>query len=178
MPVNTGIVVKSQYSFETVCRPLAGFLRYCYLIIDSQLGWPFDRSWRDLPESEKVLEAQYFDVPECRYSASSCWRPRTFPKLAPHVILDEWTSFYAIEATDEEDARVRAGRIALNDVGDLSAEFFETLDNLVALFMFSPDGWSWWEFYSSRPYLYQAIRAAFPAWIERSTKTAGQPPTK
>jgi hypothetical protein len=61
--------------------------------------------------------------------------------------VDEWTSFFAIDAPEEE-ARSRASRIARR-IGDLSREFFADLDGLADLFMFHADGW--WEFYTAHP---------------------------
>ncbi len=86
--------------------------------------------------------------------------------------MDEWTYFYAIDAS-EEDARIRAGRIARH-IGDLSREFFEELDSLADLFMFHADGW--WELYTARPHWYARLRSGFPGCSERSSRLAGEPP--
>src|SRR5947209_3902071 len=111
MPIKTGLVLKGTNSLETVCRPIENFLRYCYVIIDCQQACPpFDYSWR--LANEKILQEQFFHVPELRSSSASCWRPRTLPKLAAHFLLDEWTHFFAFESRHENEARVHATKIA------------------------------------------------------------------
>jgi hypothetical protein len=173
MPVKGGLVLKGYHRLEVICRPLSAYWTRCYWAIDNQAG-PFDSRWTyGSPENEALLARQFLDVPECRNSSTTCWRPRTLPKLAAHVVVDEWTYFFAIDAPEEE-ARIRAGRIARR-IGDLSRAFFEDLDGLADLFMFHADGW--WEFHAARPHWHDRLRSSLPGCTERSSRRAGEPPT-
>src|SRR5690242_3832064 len=128
MPVKSGLVLQGDHRLEAVCRPLSADLTRCYWVIDDQAG-PFDSRWiHGSPENEAWLGRQLLDVPACRDSSTTCWRPRTLPKLAGQLVVDEWTYFFALDV-QEEEARTRAGRIARR-IGDLSLEFFEGLDGL------------------------------------------------
>jgi hypothetical protein len=158
MPVKSGLVLTGDDRLEVICRPLSTSLTRCSWVIDDQTG-PFDSRWiYESPENQALLARQFLDVPECRNSSTTCWRPRTLPKLAGHLIVDEWTYFFAIDAPEEE-ARQRAGRIARR-IGDLSREFFADLDGLADLFLFHADGW--WEFYTARPHWHDRLRNSFP----------------
>jgi hypothetical protein len=86
--------------------------------------------------------------------------------------VDEWTYFFAIDASKEE-VRIQAGRIARH-IGDLSREFFGELDRLADLFRFHADGW--WEFSTARTYWHDRLRSGFPGCTERSSRRAGEPP--
>jgi hypothetical protein len=172
MAVKSGLVLEGRHRLEAVCRPLSAHLTRCYWVIDDQTG-PFDSRWvHGSPDHGALLRRQFLDVPECRDSSTTCWRPRTLPKLADRILVDEWTYFFAIDAPEEE-ARSRAGRIARH-IGDLSVGFFEGLDGLADLFLFHGDGW--WELYTARPDWHQRLRSGLPGCTERSTRRAGKPP--
>jgi hypothetical protein len=172
MPVKSGLVLKGYDRLEVVLRPLAPYPTRCHWVIDDQTG-PFDSLWiYGTPENEALLGRQFLDVPECRNTSTTCWRPRTLPKLASHLIVDEWTYFFAIDAPEEEACR-RAGLI-VRHIGDLSGEFLDGLDSLADLFMFHADGW--WEFYPTNLNWYHRLRSRLPGCTERSLRRAGEPP--
>ncbi len=172
MAVKSGLVLEGYHRLEVICRPLSAYLTRCYWVIDDQTG-PFDSLWiYGSPENEALHDRQFLDVLDCENTSMTCWRPKTLPNLATHLVVDEWTYFFAIDAPEEE-ARIRAGRIARH-IGDLSREFFEELDGLADLLMFHADGW--WEFYAARPNWHDSLRSSFPGMIERSSKRAGEPP--
>ena len=172
MAVKNGLTLQGYLPLDVVCHPLAAELARCYWVIDEQAG-PFDSLWiYQAPEPEELLDRQFLEVPECRGTSTTCWRPGTLPRLAAHLIVDEWTYLFAIDAP-EEGVRDRAGRIARH-IGDLSAEFFAGLDGLADLFLLHVDGW--WELYPTRPEWYRRLQGDLPGAIERSAKWAGQPP--
>ena len=170
--VRSGLVLKGYHRLEAICRPLSADFARCYWVIADQ-GCPFDSAWiYESPDNEALIDRQFLEVPECENTSTTCWRPGTLPKLAGHVVVDEWTYFFAIDAPEPEACN-RAGRIAKH-IGDLSGEFFECLDELADLFMFHVDGW--WEFYAVRSEWHERLRTGLPGCIERSWKRAGQPP--
>jgi hypothetical protein len=173
MPIESGLVLTGNHRLEAVCHPLSADLSRCYWIVDDQAG-PFDSLWiYESPEHEAMLDRLFLDVPECRDSSTTCWRPRTLAELASHLVVDEWTYFFAIDAPEAEACR-RAGHIARH-IGDLPEGFFESLDDFADLFLFHADGW--WEFYPTRPDWHQRLRCGLPGCTERESRLAGQPPT-
>lgn len=106
MPVKSGLVLEGYHRLEVICRPLSAYLTRCYWVIDDQTG-PFDSPWiYESPENEALHDRQLLDVPECENTSTTCWRPKTLPNLATHLVVDEWTYFFAIDAPEEED-RIR-----------------------------------------------------------------------
>src|SRR5689334_21769313 len=97
MATKLGLVLAGDHPLDSVLRPLAPYLTRCHWIIDDQSG-PFDSSWMyESPENEELLDRESLDVLECENTSTTCWRPRTLPRLAAHLVVDEWTYFFAID---------------------------------------------------------------------------------
>jgi hypothetical protein len=166
-----GLVLRGSHRLEDLLRPLHPYPTRCHWIIDDQTG-PFDSVWiYGSPENEALIARQQ-DVAECRDTTTSCWRPRTLPKLSAHVVVDEWTYFFAIDAPEDE-VRRRAGHLSRR-IGDLSEEFFSRLDVLADLFMFHADGW--WEFYATCPDWHGRLQSGLAGCVLRTARRAGEPP--
>ena len=166
-----GIILAGEQKLSAVMHPLAAELAPCYWLLDVQSG-PFDSRWLDAsPENQAMVERKWVNVPACDGSAS-CWRPHTFPQLADHVVIDEWTYFFAMNCREEDLAR-RAEWI-VRRIGKMDAEFFGGLGGVADLFLFHADGW--WEFYAPQAAWRVKLAAAFPTGVERSWREAGEPP--
>jgi hypothetical protein len=167
----SGLILPGNRSFREVIHPLAVEVAPCFWIIDDQQG-PFNSSWRDANES--IVDRKSFGVPACRNTSSSCWRPHTFPRLAGHVYVDEWTYFFAMRCREEEVPQ-RAEWI-VRHIGEFTGDFFGLLSSFADLFLFQADGW--WELYTSHVEWRRKFRDSHPKSFERSWKQAGEPPSK
>jgi hypothetical protein len=168
----SGLILPGYRSFREVVHPLAAGVAPCFWVIDDQQG-PFDSRWLYAsPENEALVEKKLFDAPACRNTSSSCWRPHTFPRLAEHVYVDEWTYFFAMRCSDEEVPQ-RAEWV-VRHIGKLTGDFFGHLSQVAELFLFHADGW--WELYTSDVEWRQRFRDSFPESFERSWQRAGDPP--
>jgi hypothetical protein len=167
-----GVVLPGYLPFRAVIQPLAVEVAPCFWLIDDQSG-PFDSRWvYASPANEALRERKWFDAPECRNTSASCWRPHTFPRLAEHIVVDEWTYFFAMRCREDEVPQ-RAAWI-VRHIGKLTGEFFEHLSRAADLFLFHADGW--WELYTHHVGWSRKFRPVFPASYERSWQKAGQPP--
>jgi hypothetical protein len=173
MPVVSGLVLDGSRSLAEVCAPLATELSRCFWVIDCQSG-PWKSDWMyESERNEALADRQLWDVPALANTSTSGLRPRTLPRLADRLILDEWSYFFAIDAP-EAQALVQATAL-VRHIGDLSEEFLRTVDSLCDVFLCHVDGW--WEFYCGRPDWCCRLKAAWPGCRERGLGSAGQPPS-
>lgn len=169
-----GIVLARKPRLPTILRPLATELAPCYWLVDVQWG-PFKPGWQfGSAENEALIAKKLVDVPACRDVISTCWGPHTFPRLAEHVVIDEWSYFFAMKCR-KDDVDRRAEWIVPR-IGRLGADFFDGLGDVADLFLVHADGW--WEFYSPHATWRAKFAAAFPRSVERSWREAGEAPEK
>jgi len=169
-----GLVLPGNMSFRDVIQPLAADIADCFWLIDDQTG-PFDPQWVCAsPENEAIVEERCVDVPVCRNSSSTCWRPRTFPQLAEHVIVDEQTYFFAMRCREHQVPR-RADWL-VRHIGRLTAGFFEQVSEVADIFVCNPA--DWWEIYTHHVEWREKLRQAFPASFERSWTKVGHVPVE
>ena len=165
--MDPGLVLSENRSFSEVIRPLTTEIAPCFWLIRHQSGGPFDSLF--VSQNESLFSRKRFDVPACRNTDCSCWWPHTFPRLAEHVFLDEYTSFLALRC-DEDRVREWAEAHAQQFTG----ECFGPLEQQADLFLLYGDGW--WEMYTPRADWQQKLRLAFPQCYARSWRKAGEPP--
>lgn len=164
--MDKGLVLSKDESFSEVIRPLRAELAPCFWLVSHQSGGPFDSLF--VSQNEALFEKQRFDVPACRHTDCSCWRPATFPRLAERVILDEYTHFFALQC-GELEMRQWAEAYARQ----LTHEFGR-LEQRADLYLVYGDGW--WEIYTPHADWLRRFRHAFPTSCDRSWRKAGQPP--
>jgi len=168
-----GLIVRQKLSFAEIIAPLAVELAPCYWITFIQSGGPFSGDWlSESPRHTEKIERKRFDVPAMNDGALCCWRPHTFPPLAKHVRLDEWSSFWAVRCSDDE---------AVERLLRFKGDWHETLGDELArtareadLYLMYPDGW--WEIYTRHEDWRRKCQAAFADSFERSWKKAGESP--
>jgi hypothetical protein len=160
-----GLIRPEDRSFAEIIRPLAAEVAPCYWAVCHQSGGPFDSH---LAINNPRIEEKRLDVAACHYTDISCWRPFTFPLLAAHVRLDEWTQFAAIRG---DEARLR--ELAASSKKQDFAQFFgvEQPADLLLLYVHG-----WWEAYSPHFEWRKKVRIAFPQSYERSWRKRGEPP--
>lgn len=164
-----GVILPTDLAFAEVIRPLAAEVGMCFWFVDHQSGGPFDSLY--ISAHEQLFEKKRLDVLIGPNSYVSCWRPYTFPRLAEHVRLDEWTRFWGIQCNEAKaSGRVRwldAHSPSINDaLGPMGAD----------ILLLWPAGW--WEIYTSHDDWRQKLRRAFPNSYERSWRKAGEPPRR
>jgi hypothetical protein len=168
MAIESGFVLPGQVPLSEICKPLALELSRCFWLVDVQSG--LFRSRFDL--TEDLVERLSWPHPATEQSSTRGLRPGSIPHLAPHLKVDEWSYYFAID-TAEEEAFERVWKLAPR-VGDLSEAFLEHLDELADLFIMHVDGW--WEMYSGRPDWIRRLRDAWPDLQERPLCLAGVSP--
>lgn len=92
-----GLIVPEYRPFAEIVQPLTAEVGPCHWVVCHQSGGPFDSH---LAMNEPRVEKKRLDVAACDYTDISCWRPFTFPLLAAHVRIDEWTQFAAIRVDE------------------------------------------------------------------------------
>lgn len=132
----------------------------------SPVGRAFDSL---LAVNEPRVEKKRLDVAACRNTDISCWRPFTFPLLAAHVRLDEWTYFAAIRG---EEAKLH--ELAVGSKRDFTRFF--GLEQPADLFLLYGEGW--WEAYTARVGWRKTFCMGFPKSYERSRRKMGAPPDR
>jgi hypothetical protein len=174
MPVTHGIILDGYRSLPEVCAPLATEFERCFWVICVQSG-PFDFGWLfESERNEALVERQLVDVPALDNSGTCVLRPGSIPRLANHLVVDEWSYFFAIDAP-EPQVRFRA-EILNRHMGDFSEPFLRRLDEFADLFICHIGGW--WEFYCGRADWSRQLRFAWPDSVERALSQAGEAPTK
>jgi hypothetical protein len=161
------LVIGTDLKFADVMRPLAAEVAPCFWLVDHESGGPFGSLL--VGRNEALLEKQRFDVAVCHNTDCSCWRPHTFPRLAEHLRLDEYTHFFALRS-GEDEVREWAEQYARR----LTHEFGR-LEQQADLHLIYGDGW--WEMYTPHADWHRNFREAFPKFYKRSCRKAGQPPT-
>jgi hypothetical protein len=124
------------------------------------------------PDNEALAEQQFWDVPAFANTSTHGFRPGTIPRLAEHLILDEWSYYFALDA--QEDVALGRAALLAGHVGDLSVGFLRRLDVAADLYICHVDGW--WEFYTGRKDWSDCLRAAWTDGIVRPVERAGNPP--
>lgn len=162
-----GVILPTNLTFAEVIRPLRAEVGLCYWLVDHQSGSPFDSLY--VSEHAQKFEKKRLDVQIGPRSAVSCWRPHTFPRLAEHVCLDEWTQLWGIKC-DEAEVSDRVKWLDAHP--QLTSDAFSPMGADILLLW--PDGW--WEIYTSHDDWRQKLRRAFPNSYERSWRKAGEPP--
>jgi hypothetical protein len=171
MPIESGFILPGYRSLPEICEPLAAELSRCFWLVDVQLGL-FARWLYESDENDEIAGRQIWSHPATEHSSTCGLRPGSIPQLAPHLNVDEWSYYFAIDAT-EDGAFERVFKLAPR-VGDLSEAFLQQLDTLADLFIMHVDGW--WEFYCGRPDWIRRLRAAWPDLKERPLSLAGVSP--
>src|SRR5262249_55163920 len=105
-------------------------------------------------------------------SSTHGFRPGTIPRLAEHLIVDEWSYYFAIAAA--EAIALPGASLLAGHIGDLSEGFLRGLDAAADLFICHVDGW--WEFYTGRPGRFNGLRSAWADCVVRPLDQAGSPP--
>src|SRR4051794_7506359 len=86
-----GVCLRSDRPFERLFKPLLPHLQWYYWLLDFQTG-PFDSAWLHSGDANaRRVEALRVDVPACRSTSASVWRPGLLPALASHLRFDEWS---------------------------------------------------------------------------------------
>jgi hypothetical protein len=174
MPIENGLVLEGYRSLAEVCEPLATDLSRCFWVVDCQSG-PWKSAWfYESRRNQALAASQSWSVPALAETSTFGLRPRTIPRLADRLIVDEWSYYFAID-TPEQQALARATALAPH-IGDFSQAFLRTLDHLADLFICHADGW--WEFYCGRPDWSCRLRSAWSGCHERGLGEAGKPPSK
>jgi hypothetical protein len=172
MPVVSGLVLDGPRSLSEVCGPLAAELSHCFWVVDLYSG-PFRADWMFASaENEELAARQFLDIPAFANTSTHGFRPGTIPQLADHLILDEWSYYFAIDAP--EDIALRRAGLLAGHVGDLGKDFLRGLDVAADLFICQVDGW--WEFYTGRPAWFDRLLSAWPDCGIRPLERAGSPP--
>ena len=161
----SGLIVPEYRPFAEIVRPLTAEVGPCHWVVCHQSGGPFDSHFS---MNNRRIEKKRLDVAECHFTDISCWRPFTFPLLAAHVRLDEWTQFAAIRG---EDAKLR--ELAASSSRRDFAQFF-SVEQPADLFLLYVEGW--WELYTPHVEWGKKFRLAFPKSYERSWRKKGEPP--
>ncbi|HQR06004.1 MAG TPA: hypothetical protein PLN21_04230 [Gemmatales bacterium] len=171
MSLTNGLVLNGYYSLKEICAPLSAEWAECFCVVDVQ-GGPIKSLWVfDSPENESLYEQLYWEIPACKNTSTHGFRPGTFPRLAEHFNVDEWSYYYAIHASEHE-ALQRATALAPH--GAFSMSFLEHLDEYADLFVCHGDGW--WEFYTGHGDWFKKLKAWWPDWRERPVSQASKPP--
>jgi hypothetical protein len=164
-----GLVLPGYRSLREVCAPLADEWSRCFSVVDLQSG-PFDGLWAT--ENEALVDRQMWNLPVFDNTSTCGLRPGTLPRLADHLILDEWSYYFAIDAPETE-AYHKA--ISLDGhIGDFREHFLRGLDVSADLFMSHGDGW--WEFFTGRADWHARLRQAWPECRTRPLREAGTAP--
>jgi hypothetical protein len=172
VPTVTGLVLNGNRSLSEVCSPLAADLHRCFWVVDLYSG-PFRSKWLFAStDNEALAEQQYWDILAFANTGAHGFRPGTIPRLAEHLILDEWSYYFAIDAP--EDVALRRASLLAWRIGDLSADFLRQLDAAADLFLCHVDGW--WEFYTGRKDWLDRLHTAWTDCIVRPVERAGNPP--
>jgi hypothetical protein len=172
MPIATGLALNGRRSLSEVCAPLAADLDRCFWMVDLYSG-PFLAHWLFASEeNEATFDRQYWDVPAFADTSTHGFRPGTIPRLAEHLVLDEWSYYFAIDG--REDAALRRATLLAGHIGDWRESFLRRLDEAADLFLCHVDGW--WEFYTGRPEWLSRLRGAWPDCLVRPLARAGTPP--
>ena len=132
MPIDAGFVLSGNHPLREICEPLANELSRCFWVTDVQSG-PFNSLWLyESAENETLAEEQLWDVPAFKNTSTFGLRPGSLPLLADHLISDEYSYYFAIDAP-EHQALPRATSLARR-IGDFSEPFLGRLDTLADLF--------------------------------------------
>lgn len=175
MPRSPGIIVAGSFGLSKALQPISVEVAPACWIVDVQSG-PFDSRWvYASPDNENIVNRKWIDVPALADTSAGCWRPHTFPRLAEHTIVDEWSYFYAFRCAEDQVVE-RATNIAQLNRGGFSADFFDRLPFVADLFLMHVDGW--WEYYSHHAEWRQKILAAFPGAFVRSWRETGASPMR
>lgn len=158
-----GLILPERRPFAEIIRPLVAEVGPCHWAV-CQSGGPFDSL---LAMKEPRVNAKRLDVAACRNTDISCWRPFTFPLLAAHVRLGEWTQFAAIRG---DDTKVR--ELAASGKQDFAKLF--AVEQPADLFLLYVEGW--WEVYTPHVEWGKKLRVAFPKSYERTWRKMGEPP--
>jgi hypothetical protein len=159
LPIKVGLLLRGDHSFAEVCAPLADELSRCFWVMDVQMGCAALNSlWLVESDEHKALwESLYWPVPAFKMTSTVGYRPGTVPLLAPHVYVDEASSYFAIDAPEEE---------ALRRATDLASDpwsydsILPRLDEVADLYLFQGDGW--WQFFTGRAEWRERMRAYWP----------------
>jgi hypothetical protein len=174
MPVERGLVLDGYRSLRAIFEPLAAELARCFLLVDVQAG-PFDLwSGGRFEDNMALIDGQLWDVPVLENRSTAGLRPGAIPQLTDRINVDEWSYYFAIDASETE-ALARAGVIA-DHIGDLSEPFLRDLDCVADLFICHAEGW--WEFYCGRPDWCDRLVTTWPDCIARPLGRAGTPPPR
>ena len=172
MPILTSLLLPAPRSLSEVCAPLAAELERCFWVVDLYSG-PFRADWMFASEANEALaERHFWDLPAFANRSTHGFRPGTIPRLAEHLVLDEWSYYFAIDAA--EDVALGRASLLAGHIGDQSPEFLRRMDEVADLFMCHVDGW--WEFYTGRSGWFARLRSAWPECIVRPVQRLGTPP--
>jgi hypothetical protein len=171
MPVHVGLVLPGYRPLTDILAPLADELAGCFWLVDVQLG-VFNAEWMLEEANETLLEKLFWRVPGFKNSSTLGLRPGSLPRLAPHLNVDEWSYYIAIDRPEDEALKC-AERLARHN-NYVAEPFLKQLETLWDLFICHADGW--WEFYSAREDWYQRLQGAWPEVRERAVREAGTPP--
>jgi hypothetical protein len=167
-----GLVLPGYRALRDICAPLADEWSRCFCVIDVQAG-PIDSLWLyESPENEALVESLWWTVPAFANTSTHGLRPGALPALADHVLVDEWSYYFAIDATEPEALR-RATALA-GHIGDFSELFMRSLPDYADLFVCHVDGW--WELYTGRADWYARLMAAWPECRARPLEHASRHP--
>ena len=171
MPVTAGLVLDGEHSLPEVCAPLAADLRRCFCVVDIQAG-PLDSLWLFASlEHERTVEELSWKLPSFANTSTRGFRAGSWPRLAAHLLVDEWSYYYFIDAPEAE-ASARASKLATH-IGDFSEDYLQRLDRHADLFICHGDGW--WEFFTGRPEWHRTLFSQLAGCRERSLAQAGNP---
>ena len=172
MPVTAGLVLQGDHSLPEVCAPLAHEMERCFSVVDVGAG-PFDSLWLFAsPDHERIVEELSWDVPFLANTSTHGFRPGSLPRLAPHLLVGEWSYYYLIDASEAEASR-RARELATH-IGDLSEEYLQRLAAEADMLICHVDGW--WEIFTSRPEWRELLVAVLPGCRGRPLSEAGTAP--
>src|SRR5256885_1079245 len=133
MPIVACVVLKGYRSLSEVCGPLAADLDRCFWVVDLYSG-PFRADWMFASaDNEALAEQQFWDMPAFADTSTHGFRPGTIPRLAEHLIVDEWSYYFAIDAP--EDMALRRASLLVGHIGDLTEGFLRRLDGAADLFI-------------------------------------------
>jgi hypothetical protein len=132
---------------------------------------PIDSHWLGNGErNEALVERLFIDVPEFRDAGTTAWNRGFVPRLHTHVLIGEWTYFYATNCGESEFP----GRAAHSHMHLARPEFFRELALTGDLYLVHVDGW--WEVYTNRTEWQQLLLSEFPDSYVRTWKKYGEPP--
>jgi hypothetical protein len=141
-----GVCLRSDRSFERLFQPLLPqFQRFAWLL-DFQTG-PFDSAWLGADEANASrLDRLRVDVPACRNTSASAWRPGLLPTLAARLRFDEWSTMTGFEAAPVEIEPIATEFV---DVRPLGRAYFTLVEQHAAISITYVDD-RWWEIYPAR----------------------------